>query len=140
MIVYLDSSAAVAMLLGEDGFEAVELAWLRADARFASILTGIECARALTRARSQRRITALHRDVLRRAWRGQAEAITRIDITDEVAERASGDFPVEPVRSLDAIHLATVLTLRERVGELTILSVDDRVRANAVALGLPVLP
>ncbi len=139
-MVYLESSAAVAMLLGEGGFERVEAAWLGADARFASVLTGIECARALARARSTRRISDVHRDALRAAWLTRSNEIIRMDLTDGIAERAAADFPVEPVRSLDAIHLATVLQIRDEIGDVTVLSTDERVRANARALGVAVLP
>ena len=48
-------------------------------------------------------------------------------------------FPLEPVRTLDAIHLATALCLRvpgERVG---FLALDERIRQNAAALGFAVL-
>lgn len=50
----------------------------------------------------------------------------------EVARRAEGVFPVEPVRTLDAIHLASALFLRESFPELLILSTDERVRRNAL--------
>jgi hypothetical protein len=44
------------------------------------------------------------------------------------------------VRTLDAIHLASALMSREVWPELGVLSLDDRVRANASALGYLVLP
>ncbi len=47
---------------------------------------------------------------------------------------------VEPIRSLDAIQLATVLVLRDIQPDLRILSLDRRVRENAVALGFEILP
>lgn len=47
---------------------------------------------------------------------------------------------MEPIRSLDAIQLATVLVLRDIQPDLRILSLDRRVRENAVALGFEILP
>jgi hypothetical protein len=44
------------------------------------------------------------------------------------------------VRALDAIHLASALLAREVWEELVVLSFDERVRSNAVALGFTVLP
>ena len=61
-------------------------------------------------------------------------------LTDGVVARARATFQVEPVRTLDALHLATALILQEAVGPLAVLSLDERVRANATALGLAVLP
>ena len=54
----------------------------------------------------------------------------------EVAERAEGSFPVEPVRTLDALHLASALLLRQALPDLRILSTDDCVRSNGRGLGL----
>ena len=63
-----------------------------------------------------------------------------LEIYPRVAERAEAAFPVEPVRTLDAIHLSSALALREAVADLVVLSSDDRVRDNAGQLGFAVLP
>lgn len=47
-------------------------------------------------------------------------------------------FPREPVRTLDAVHLSTVLLARRLVTEVVLLSLDERVRENTVALGFHV--
>jgi len=49
-------------------------------------------------------------------------------------------FPVEPIRTLDAIHLASAILARAAVPDLALLSLDERVRANGRALGFTVLP
>lgn len=46
-------------------------------------------------------------------------------------------FPAEPVRTMDAVHLATALFLVPRVGPLAMLSTDVRIVKNAPLLGLP---
>ena len=61
-------------------------------------------------------------------------------ITDSVLLRARSPMPGDPVRTLDALHVATMTVLRESVGPLAVLSLDDRVRACAMALGFVVLP
>jgi predicted nucleic acid-binding protein len=58
-----------------------------------------------------------------------------LEVSDEVARRAEASFPVEPVRTLDAIHLASALFLREALPDLAIVTTDERVRANVRALG-----
>ena len=55
-------------------------------------------------------------------------------------ERARRRFPREPVRALDALHLATAVRTAEFRPGLRVLSFDNRIRANAVALGFDVLP
>lgn len=49
-------------------------------------------------------------------------------------------FPNEPVRTLDALHLATAVLFREALGSVTMVSLDERVRSNASGLGLEVAP
>jgi hypothetical protein len=52
-----------------------------------------------------------------------------------VLTRAGRPFPVEPIRTLDAIHLATAELLGEPPQLVTIITRDGRVRDNARALG-----
>jgi hypothetical protein len=57
--------------------------------------------------------------------------------SEEVARRAEDGFPNEPVRTLDASHLASALFLRQSFPDLVLLTADERVRANAALLGFP---
>ncbi len=61
-------------------------------------------------------------------------------VDDAVWARCARPFPVEPVRTLDAVHLATMERLTGIIDHLIVLSVDSRVRSNAVALRYAVLP
>jgi hypothetical protein len=54
--------------------------------------------------------------------------------------RLAEAFPVEPVRTLDGIHLATIEELRTSLHVLTVLSLDDSVRKNALAMKMLVEP
>lgn len=62
-----------------------------------------------------------------------------IAVRDDVIVRARSSFLAEPIRALDAIHLASAL-IWARTGPVTVLSLDDRIRKNAHALGLDVAP
>jgi hypothetical protein len=57
-------------------------------------------------------------------------------LTDSVLARAGSAFPIEPVRTLDAIHLATAMAFSEAYPELEMLTFDRRISENATALGL----
>ncbi len=59
-----------------------------------------------------------------------------IEITKEIREGASQTFPVEPVRSLDAIHLTTALEFLKIYPEMKVLSFDKRINDNLPQLGL----
>lgn len=49
-------------------------------------------------------------------------------------------FPLEPIRSLDALHLGAALFVRTTVPDLRVLTLDKRVSDNARLLGFPVEP
>ena len=140
MKLYVESSAVLSWLFDEGGAVAVDKALDKAVLVFASALTGIECARAVRRAAALGRVTARQADALLEEYRSLESAWDRIEIGDHIAASASGPYPLEPVRSLDAIHLASACAARERFGDVAILTFDDRVRVNAAALGLTVLP
>jgi len=63
-----------------------------------------------------------------------------LHLAREVADRARQPFPAEPIRTLDAIHLASALTARAAVAGLALLSLDDRVRSAGRKLGFELLP
>ncbi len=63
-----------------------------------------------------------------------------IDIAAELVERAAAPFPEEPVRALDAIHLASALAVRAVTPEVEMAALDVRVRRNALRLGIAVRP
>lgn len=50
--------------------------------------------------------------------------------------RAAGAFPVEPVRTLDALHLASALELLRVHPDISVLSFGRRILDNLPALGL----
>ena len=58
----------------------------------------------------------------------------------EIVERARRPFPGEPIRTLDALHLASALTARTAITDLALLSLDDRIRNAGARLGLPLQP
>lgn len=101
-------------------------------ATLTSRLTFIECARAM-----QRRATPLpEAERLRTAL----SAVCSLALTEQVFERASGAFPIEPVRTLDALHVATAALLTDDIPGLVMVALDRRVRANCRAMLMPVLP
>jgi hypothetical protein len=61
-----------------------------------------------------------------------------VAVTDTVLARVGRPFPVEPIRTLDAVHLATAELLGEPPQLMTIVTRDTRVRDNARALGYAV--
>jgi predicted nucleic acid-binding protein len=103
---------------------------------FCSRLTLVETGRVLRRSEREARITAAQGADLRTAVAQAAATWAIVELTPEVARRAQEAFPREPVRTLDAIHLASAVLLRQSFPDLVVVSRDERVRANAAELGL----
>ncbi len=61
-----------------------------------------------------------------------------VSVTEAILAKVGRPFPVEPIRTLDAIHLATAEALGDPPALVTIVTRDLRVRDNANALGHPV--
>ena len=133
---YIESSALVAALLEQD---AEALKSLRARARqITSALTLAEAARAIVRARVGERLTPDAERAAVRALRRFERRCYVVAVTDDVLARVRRPFPVEPVRTLDAVHIATVELLAEPPQLMSIVKRDHRVRENAKALGYSV--
>lgn len=62
--------------------------------------------------------------------------IALVELAPTVLERALAPFPAA-VRTLDALHLATAIYLREHGQQLAIATYDERMATAALALGLP---
>jgi predicted nucleic acid-binding protein len=133
---YIESSALVAALLEQD---AEALKSLRAKTRrITSALTLAEAARAIVRARVGERLTSDEERAAVRALRRFEHRCYVVAVTDDVLARVRRPFPLEPVRTLDAGHIATAESIGEPPQLMTIVTRDNRVRANAIALGYSV--
>ena len=130
---YIETSALLAALLEQDAAARNALRGKRR--RITSALTFAEASRALVRARVAQRLTpADERAGLRwlQAFRRRCDVVA---ITDAVLARAGRPFPVAPIRTLDALHLATAELLGEPPQLVTIVTRDSRVIDNARAMG-----
>jgi predicted nucleic acid-binding protein len=140
MMLYAESSAPLAWLLEQAYGERVADVLAAAEHVVTSELTLVECDRVFIRA------VVLHEleeaDAVDRQARLNAVAQnwTVLVLDEEILERARRPFPAEPVRTLDALHLATAVTLRRVVPDLAMLTLDNRVRAAATRLGIPLVP
>jgi predicted nucleic acid-binding protein len=103
-----------------------------------SALTLAEVGRAIVRARATGRLTAEEEQAAARALRTFERRCFILDVNPAVLDRVRRPFPVEPIRTLDAVHLATAELLGEPRQLVTVVARDGRVRDNARALGYAV--
>lgn len=140
MSLYAESSAVLAWLLDEPAANVVRRILSEAGTVLASDLTLIECDRVLHRATALGELTEAEA-ADRRAHLATAAAHWHVlRLGPEIVDRARQPFPGDPARTLDAIHLASAIVARSAVAGLTLLSLDDRIRAAGRRLGLTLMP
>jgi predicted nucleic acid-binding protein len=133
---YIESSALLAALLERD---LPARASIRAQGkRVTSTLTLAEAARAILRGRATGRLSEADERAATRGLQVFARRCDLVGITDAVLARVGRPFPIEPIRTLDAVHLATAEELAEPPALVTIITRDAWVRDNARALGYAV--
>lgn len=140
MNLYAESSAVLAWLLDEKSAAEVRRSLAAAEIIVASDLTLIECDRVLLRAAALGELTEAEAADRRAHLMVAASHWHILRVAPEIVDRARQPFPGEPIRTLDAIHLASALTGRTAIAGLTLLSLDDRVRRAGKKLGLEVVP
>lgn len=133
--LYLDTSAVLRAVLEEGLTPEVEHRIAAASHLLTSRLSLVEAARAFQRLRAESaapppaRLTGAVREV--EALWARCEIW---EITERVCERASLVRPDLPLRTLDALHLATFLLARERVEGLELITVDARLERAAAGM------
>lgn len=133
--VYVDSSVIVASTLDQPG----ALRGVRWAAAVSSELIVAELLRTLDRLRLAASTSDEELARLRREAERNLATLDLVPINRAVLRRAGGAFPL-PVKTLDAIHLATALLWEEQAGEIVFLTQDRQLANAARACGLTVYP
>jgi predicted nucleic acid-binding protein len=134
--VYIDTSALLRIVLREAG----ALNELRsADALVSSELIAVESARTIDRLRLQAALTPEEAATRLRMINEWLEAIDLVLLRPPVLRRTGEPMPM-PLGTLDALHLATALIWRDRIGPLPTLATHDTTLGEAArAFGFDVL-
>lgn len=130
----------LAWVLEEPPGDAVATVLTNAERVVASVVTPLECGRALRRGPAVGRLTVTQAAEGEQLLHTLVAGWTVVELNEDIRARALGPFTHEPVRTLDAVHLATADVMRRSLGPIAMLSLDARVRRNAAALGMIVLP
>src|SRR3989442_3300720 len=138
--LYAESSSVLRWLLDEAGGDEVHRLLRSATKVVCSRLTFVETRRVVRQALADNLLDEVGSTAVLEALARAGAGWGVLEMSREVAERAESSFPVEPVRTLDALHLASALLLRQALPDLRLLSSDDRVRANGRRLGFEVVP
>jgi predicted nucleic acid-binding protein len=125
-VIYLDSSVALAAILAEDPTPPDDL-WRQT--LVSSRLLQFEVINRLNAYGAADDVIAAARDLI--------AGLTLIELAPAVLTRALQPFP-KPVRTLDALHLATAHYLAQRAPDLTLATDDHRMAEAARLIGLNV--
>ena len=126
-MIYVDTSVALAELLAEDRRPPASL-W--ADSPIASRLLEYEVWTRL----HARELADSHGE----AARLLIGRIALLELAPPLLARALGPFPT-PVRTLDALHLASVEYLREKRQSVRLASYDRRMIIAAESMGIAII-
>jgi len=127
-LIYLDTSVVLAQLLAEDRIPPEDL-W--GETLVSSRLLEYEIWNRV----NGRRLSASHGD----AVRSLLARVSLLELAPPVLSRALEPFPT-PVRTLDALHLASIEFLRSRGQNPALASYDERLSAAAARLSIPAYP
>jgi len=130
----------LAWLLGQAERDTVRAAIAEAEEVVTSDLTLVECDRALIRVQATLELPPSEVARRRQMFEAAAAHWALLRISPAIVERARKPFPGDPIRSLDALHLASALAAKDASDDIAVLSLDRRVRRSARALGLEVAP
>ncbi|MCZ6794927.1 MAG: PIN domain-containing protein [Planctomycetota bacterium] len=125
-MIYVDTSVALAHLLAEDRVPSARL-WQETIVS-SRLLVYETWGRIHARDLGDSHADAVHELIAR---------ISFLELRTEVLARALEPFPV-PVRTLDALHLASVEFLRSTGQEIELASYDQRQLGAARQLGIPI--
>lgn len=126
---YVDASALVKLFKAEPETEAFRMALADWPVQVASELIRVEAICTARRLGDE--------STLRRA-EAALEQITLIPLSNKIVELAT-DAYLPPLRAMDAIHLATALTMREDLGALFVYG-SDLYAASAASDLSPLAP
>ena len=129
--LYLETSAALRALLETGTSRELEQRIAGARALLTSRLTLVEAARALHRLRAE---GIVPEDRLASAARELDALWARCgiwELTPAVCDLAAQVAPANPLRTLGALHVATYLLARRRLGDVALLTADPRLEDAA---------
>jgi predicted nucleic acid-binding protein len=129
--LYLDTSAVLRAVLEAGTTPDMERSLRNAPVLLTSRLSLVESSRALIRARTVNGISAERLADTEREIDGIWARCEVWELTRGVCELARHVASNKPLRTLDALHLATFLLARRKVEGLVLLTADERLRDAA---------
>ena len=133
--LYLDTSAVLRAILESGASPDLEARIARAPVLITSRLSLVESSRALHRLRQLGQISETKLADADRELNAVWARCELWELTTSVCERARQVAPAKSLRTLAAaLHLATFAMARERIGDLELVTADQRLRSALEAV------
>jgi len=133
--LYLDTSAVLRAILESGASPDLEARIARAPVLITSRLSLVESSRALHRLRQLGQISETKLADADRELNAVWARCELWELTASVCERARQVAPAKSLRTLAAaLHLATFAMARERIGDLELVTADQRLRSALEAV------
>ena len=139
MILYLDTSSFIKLYVEEEGSEQVRRMAASAELASSSVVAYVEMRAALARIYQSTRLDAASYQKALRTFEADWPSLATVALTEPVL-RLSGELAERHLlKALDAIHLASAVTLQQDSGDPVGFSGwDARLKAAAASEGLTV--
>lgn len=134
MIAYVDSSVILRIVLGQPN---PLDSWDRIERPVASELARVECLRTIDRARLAGRLDDGEVATRRSGLLELLDGLELVALEPAILDRAADPFPTS-ISTLDALHLATALAIRDDLPSLAFATHDLSLGTAATAMGFEV--
>jgi uncharacterized protein len=126
MMLYLDTSALVKLYVDEPLSQEVSAAVDEAEAVATSLLAYAEARAAFARARREARVSPHSYRHIVDAFEEDWPRYIVVEVTDQIVKHAGDLAASRALRGYDALHLASAVSLRERVSSSMMFLAFDR--------------
>ena len=131
----MDTSGLVKIWVDEAHSDQVRAAVRGASHLGSSMVAHAELGATLARLERERLLTHEEREDIQSDFRARWVRMHRVGVGPRLARRGADLARTHALRGFDAIHLATALTLQERLGSLTFVCFDKGLMKAAMAEG-----
>jgi predicted nucleic acid-binding protein len=129
--LYLDTSAVLRAILERGTSPGIETRIRTAEVLLTSRLSIVEASRTIQRLRQLGQLSETKLADVEREIESVWARCDLWELTPAVCEAARRVAPNKLLRTLDALHLATFVLARQRIGDLELVTTDERLRAAA---------
>ncbi|MBI5526803.1 MAG: type II toxin-antitoxin system VapC family toxin [Deltaproteobacteria bacterium] len=133
-MIYFDTSALIKKYVAEPGSEKIRSLVAKETARYTSKLTFAETCASLARKKREGGLEDRHHRAALNSYLQDWETFVQVELLDDLLPIVRRLVETYPLRGADAVHLASAIWIRDKIGEAVTFAASDKV-LNAAATG-----